>query len=108
MVELVLKTEQIRLKIEQIRLSCRLMFVLALVDTGFLVSSILTFSLPQLSRDYSSSLWNYMVPYTLPLAQTCLTASVYMTISLSLERYFSVVHPLYQLSNRLSNNHRHK
>ena len=84
------------------------MFILALVDTGFLVSSLLTFSLPQLSQDYSSSLWPYLVPYTLPLAQTCMTGSVYMTISLSLERYFSVVHPLYQLSNRLSNNHRHK
>ena len=33
--------------------------------------------------------------------QTCLTASVYMTISLTLERYFSVVQPLYQLQNRL-------
>ena len=76
------------------------MFILALVDTGFLLSSLLTFSLPQLSTDYSCSLWPYLVPYTLPLAQTCMTGSVYMTISLSLERYFSVVHPLYQLSNR--------
>ena len=76
------------------------MILLAVVDTLFLISSLLTFSLPHLSSRFSSSLWAYLVPYTLPIAQTCLTASVYMTISLSLERYFSVVHPLYQLSNR--------
>ena len=34
------------------------------------------------------------------LLQTGLTASVYMTISLTLERYFSIVQPLYQLKNR--------
>ena len=79
------------------------MILLALVDTLFLISSLLTFSLPQLSSAYSSSVWNYLVPFTLPIAQTCLTASVYMTISLSLERYFSVVHPLYQLSHRWLN-----
>ena len=79
------------------------MILLALVDTLFLISSLLTFSLPQLSSAYSSSVWNYLVPFTLPIAQTCLTASVYMTVSLSLERYFSVVHPLYQLSHRWLN-----
>ena len=79
------------------------MILLALVDTLFLISSLLTFSMPQLSSAYSSSVWIYLVPITLPIAQTCLTASVYMTVSLSLERYFSVVHPLYQLSHRWLN-----
>ena len=74
------------------------MILLALVDTLFLLSSLLTFSLPRLTSPYPSDLWTYLVPYTLPIAQTCLTASVYMTITLSLERYFSVVQPLYQLS----------
>ena len=79
------------------------MVVLAFVDTTLLLSSLLTFSLPRLTSPYPSDLWTYLVPYTLPIAQTCLTASVYMTVSLSLERYFSVVHPLYQLSHRWLN-----
>ena len=75
------------------------MLVLAVVDCLFLVSSLLTFSLPHLSSQFSARVWFYVVPFSLPIAQTCLTASVYMTISLTLERYFSVVHPLYQLSH---------
>ena len=74
------------------------MIILAVVDTLFLISSLLTFSLPYLTSPSPSSLWTYLVPYTLPLAQTFMTASVYMIVSLSLERYFSVVRPLYQLS----------
>ena len=76
------------------------MVVLAFVDTTLLLSSLLTFSLPHFNDYYSMYLWYYLVPYTLPIAQTSLTASVYMTISLTLERYFSVVHPLYKLRIR--------
>jgi len=78
----------------------RLMLMLAVVDTLFLIFSSLTFCLPHLNQHYAEHYWMILVPYTLPLAQTCLTASVYMTISLTAERFFSVVHPLYQLQNR--------
>ena len=37
------------------------------------------------------------------LLQTTLVMSVYMTISLTVERFLSVVHPLYTIRNRCSN-----
>ena len=68
---------------------------MAVVDTCFLIFSSLTFSLPHLSPG-CHMLWVWLVPFSLPLAQTSMTASVYLTLSLSLERFFSVVHPLHQ------------
>jgi len=78
----------------------RLMLLLAVIDTIFLITSALSFTFPHLNDNYADYTWMYLVPYTLPIAQTCLTASVYMTVSLTLERFFSVVHPLYQLKKR--------
>jgi len=78
----------------------RLMLQLAVIDTLFLLFSALTFTLPHFNETYASYYWMYLVPYTLPIAQTCMTSSVYMTVSLTLERFFSVVHPLYQLRKR--------
>ena len=43
--------------------------ILAVVDTIFLLSSLLSFSLPHLSRNYADFLWYFLVPYTLPIAQ---------------------------------------
>ena len=45
------------------------MIWLAVVDTVFLVSSCLTFSLPRLSQTYADQHWAYLLPYTLPIAQ---------------------------------------
>ena len=45
------------------------MIWLAVVDTVFLVSSCLTFSLPRLSQTYADQYWAYLLPYTLPIAQ---------------------------------------
>ena len=47
----------------------RLMILLAVVDTVFLLSSCLTFSLPRLSQTYAHKHWAYLLPYTLPIAQ---------------------------------------
>ena len=52
-----------------IALCFRLMIWLAVVDTVFLVSSCLTFSLPRLSQTYADKHWAYLLPYTLPIAQ---------------------------------------
>ena len=78
----------------------RLLLLLALVDTLHLICSTITFSLPQLSEHFANYTWRYLVPYTLPLAQTSLTASVYLTVSLTCERFFSVVFPLKQFKHR--------
>ena len=45
-----------------------------MVDTIHLVCSSLTFSIPHLSTSYSNTVWMYLVPYTLPLAQVNLTS----------------------------------
>ena len=45
------------------------MILLAVVDTVFLLSSCLTFSLPKLSQTYRDQHWAYLLPYTLPIAQ---------------------------------------
>jgi len=78
----------------------QLLLILAIVDTFHLIFSSLTFSIPWLSESYSNNQWMYLVPYTLPLAQTSMTASVYMTISLTMERFFSVVFPFKRFRNR--------
>ena len=50
----------------------RLLLTLAVTDTIHLISSALTFSIANLSEDYASNGWNYVVPYSLPLAQVIL------------------------------------
>ena len=93
-----------------------LLLILAMVDTIHLVFSSLTFSIPWLSESYSNNQWMYIVPYSLPLAQviifvlsfitlsplfqTSMTASVYMTISLTMERFFSIVCPFNHVRKR--------
>ena len=47
----------------------RLMILLAVEDTLFLVSTCLSFSLPRLSQTFAGHIWLYLVPYTLPIAQ---------------------------------------
>ena len=58
------------------------MLILAVVDTVFLLSSLLSFSLPHLSQNYAEFLWYFLVPYTLPIAQVscrgeCLVSHIY-------------------------------
>merc|ERR1711970_1685197 len=78
----------------------RLLLTLALMDTLHLISSALTFSIANLSYAYASHTWHYIVPYSLPIAQSSMTGSVYLTISLTVERYFSVVKPFFQMRNK--------
>jgi len=87
-------------KVKHQRAFHRLLLSLAIMDNLYLIASALTFSLANLSPTYDGHAWNYIVPYSLPLAQTTMTGSVYLTISLTVERYFSVVRPFNQLRNR--------
>ena len=43
--------------------------MLALTDTGHLISAAFTFSIANLSETYADYTWYYVVPYSLPIAQ---------------------------------------
>ena len=49
----------------------RLLLMLAVVDTIHLIASALTFSIANVSDNYSTNGWPYVVPYSLPIAQVC-------------------------------------
>jgi len=39
---------------------------------------------------------SHSLPFVLPLAQIGLTGSIYLTMAITLERYFTVCHPFYR------------
>ncbi|XP_066151033.1 FMRFamide receptor [Euwallacea fornicatus] len=85
----------------QLRSSINYLLIgLATVDTVLIVTSILLFGLPGI-YPYSGALFNYyfkVYPHiagvVYPLATVMQTASVYLTMTVSLERYVAVCHPL--------------
>ena len=97
-----------------------MLFLLTIVDSLHLVSSLLSFSLPSLSSSFYTYIYPFSLPFSLPLAQvmvayhlhssplllltlqTSLVMSVYLTISISLERYTSVIYPLTALRLKIS------
>jgi len=89
--------------LKQQRTFHRLLVILAFIDSIHLLSSAATFSLPQLSETYGAQYWPHIVPFSLPLAQTTVTASAHLTVSITLERYFAVVHPLSHFHRRWVN-----
>jgi len=89
--------------LKQQRTFHRLLVILAIIDSIHLLTSAATFSLPQLSEEYAQEYWPHVVPFSLPLAQTTITASAHLTVSITLERYFAVVHPLSHFHRRWVN-----
>ncbi|CAG9818443.1 unnamed protein product [Phaedon cochleariae] len=77
-----------------------LLIGLARIDTVLIVTSMLLFGLPGI-YPYSSYMFNYyyvvyphITPVVFPLATVAQTASVYLTLVVSLERFVAVCHPL--------------
>lgn len=77
-----------------------LLIGLARIDTVLIITSILLFGLPGI-YPYSKCLFTYyyivyphIVFFVFPLAMVSQTASVYLTITVSLERFVAVCHPL--------------
>ncbi|XP_030763747.1 FMRFamide receptor [Sitophilus oryzae] len=85
----------------QMRCSINYLLIgLARIDTVLIITSVLLFGLPGI-YPYSGSLFNYyfkvyphIAPVVYPLATVMQTASVYLTMTVSLERYVAVCHPL--------------
>ncbi|CAG9861011.1 unnamed protein product [Phyllotreta striolata] len=77
-----------------------LLIGLARVDTVLIITSILLFGLPGI-YPYSGMLFSYfyivlphIAPVVFPIATVVQTASVYLTVTVSLERFVAVCHPL--------------
>jgi len=65
---------------------------LAIIDSVFLIFVTLTFSLPSLSAQYKKWIFPVLLPFTLPLTSISLTASLYLVIATSVERYLQLYH----------------
>jgi len=66
---------------------------LAVIDSLFLVSLSLTFSLPYLSEEYKKWIFPVLLPSSLPLTCIALTASLYMVVAASIERFLQLTQP---------------
>jgi ABC-type maltose transport system permease subunit len=63
-----------------------LMIFLSFWDLAYLVLSISLFALPIMSTSFRENIFVYITPYTLPLAQICLSGSCFSTVALTIER----------------------
>ena len=67
---------------------------LASVDLVYLTFGTLLFGLPKLSKFYMVKVLPYIEPIGLPLAHIGRIGSVFVTMSVTIERYYAIVHPL--------------
>ena len=64
-------------------------------DTLYLVVGISIFGLPEISSDwYANKVYVYILPFGYGLAHIGRVGSVFITVSVTIERYLAIVHPL--------------
>ena len=73
---------------------------LASVDLLYLTFGTLLFGLPKLSKFYMVKVLPYIEPIGLPLAHIGRIGSVFVTMSVTIERYYAIVHPLKHFSKK--------
>ena len=64
-----------------------LMIYLSFWDFTYLVLFIICFALPVMSEHFRDTVFIYLVPYAIPMAQICLSGSCYSTVALTVERW---------------------
>jgi len=76
----------------------KLMKTLAVCDSIYIINSIVLFSF---TKHFSSQGFAYlsMVTVLLPVTQIFMTASIYLTLSITVERYATVCHPFYKVAH---------
>ena len=91
-----------RLKKKQLKFH-RLMILLGIFDTAYILLNIMVFVVPGISEEYKKQGYHYLfAPTVMPITQIALTGSVYCTIAISIERYLTVCHPFYTASKNWS------
>ena len=64
-------------------------------DTLYLVIGICIFGLPEISSEwYANQVYVYIMPFGYGLAHIGRVGSVFITVSVTIERYLAIVHPL--------------
>ena len=63
-------------------------------DTLYLVIGIGIFGLPEISKWYASEIYVYIMPFGYGLAHIGRVGSVFITVSVTIERYLAIVHPM--------------
>ena len=72
----------------------KLLASLALSDALFLLFAFLCFGLPSVSQWYRQKLFNRSVVFVFGAIHTARTASVLLTLSVNVERFYAIVFPL--------------
>ncbi|XP_023332149.1 FMRFamide receptor [Eurytemora carolleeae] len=72
-------------------------------DILYLVTSIFLFGLPELSEEYRNSVYAITLPYIFGLGHIGRVGSVFLTLSITIERFVAVTRPLYTEKERLKN-----
>jgi len=67
----------------------QLMLSLALCDLLYVLLNIVLFGIPSVFKHFTNTIYyNHMVPFLLPVAQMCLTGSIYLTVAIAIERRY--------------------
>ena len=75
------------------------MFYLSIFDLIYVIVSLFVFVFPHFSNYYrDNGPLVYAIPWCIPIGQISMTGSVYFTMAVTLERYFTVCQPFYMIS----------
>ena len=69
-------------------------------DLLYLTIGIAIFGLPALSTFYSDLIVPFIMPIGFPIGHIGRVGSVFVTMSVTIERYFAIVHPLKHFSGK--------
>ena len=83
----VLNDKDVKLKREFVQCLCSL----TIFDNFFLMSALFLFSIPNLSEDFKNFHFAHIAPYLLPITNTLMTCSCYMTVAVSVNRCMGTI-----------------